>query len=325
MLLPRGVMAMQAMSGSVFARASRSPILLLSALVVLALDGLTPGLAADEAWPVEHKLVGKKDKHSTDVSGIACMPGNLPRKCLVIDDEVQFAQFVIVKDGGLIAGDTIALVDSDDTPWSIDGEGVTFAPGGAGKPDIFYIIGSHGHPRDRDGKLDALADAGEIKARYDASSVLVRLPVTSSTIDDKARIDKKVKGATLTDLRPMIYLEPALAPLRPFLGKRLEEKPRGLNFEGIAAVDGRLYVGLRAPTLRRPLARHAGVPRRAGGHLLVRPRRALRRQAGQRQARPAGAGREARHPRPCSARHFDPDPRGTGLRTQHRSGAGQEG
>src|SRR5215471_16250083 len=109
-------MAMQV--GSVFARTSRSPLLLLSTLLLLGLDGLHPGFAADEAWPVERKLVGKKDKHSKDVSGIACMPGDLPRKCLVIDDEVQFAQFVIVKDGSLIAGDTIKLVDSDDTLWS---------------------------------------------------------------------------------------------------------------------------------------------------------------------------------------------------------------
>ena len=47
----------------------------------------------------------------------------------------------------------------------------------------------------------------------------------------------------------MIYQEPKLAPLRPFLGKRLEERTRGLTIEGIASVQDRLYVGLRAPTL----------------------------------------------------------------------------
>src|SRR5262245_29780550 len=99
--------AMAATLRTVFAGAGRAPILLLSALVLLGPGGLPPAFAADDEWPVEHKLLGKKDKHSKDVSGIACMPGGLPRKCLVIDDEVQFGQFVIIKDGSLIAGDTV--------------------------------------------------------------------------------------------------------------------------------------------------------------------------------------------------------------------------
>jgi uncharacterized protein DUF3616 len=243
---------MQAKFKSIFARASRSPILLLSALILLGLGGPQRGFAADDVWDVDNKLVGKKGKHSRDVSGIACLPGGPPRKCLVIDDEVQFAQFVIVEKDSLIAGDTVDLVDSDTTPWNIDGEGVTVAAAGVGKPDTFYfyVIGSHGHPRDKCEDLDSVGDAAEIKARYDASSVLVRLPVRESAIDNEGKLKKKAKDPTHADLRPMIYLEPKLEPLRPFLGKRLDEDQRGLNFEGVAAVDGRLYVGLRAPTLR---------------------------------------------------------------------------
>jgi len=37
----------------------------------------------------------------------------------------------------------------------------------------------------------------------------------------------------------MIYLESAAAPLRPFLGKRLEEKSRGLSFDQDAPFDGK--------------------------------------------------------------------------------------
>src|SRR3954469_3100686 len=151
-------------------------ILLLSAVAVIGCGFLQTAWAADEPWPVHKKLLGKDDKKSKDVSGIACANQELPRKCLVIDDEVQFAQIVIVKDGELLAGDTVALVKADDTPWNIDGEGVTFSAAGAGRPNAFYVIGSHGHPRDRKKKLDARADAGEIKARFDASSVLERVP-----------------------------------------------------------------------------------------------------------------------------------------------------
>src|SRR5215475_10726998 len=105
-------MAMQAKFKFIFARASRSRILLLSALILLGLGGLQRGFAADEVWPVHKLLAGEEDEHATNVSGIACMPGRLPLKCLVIDDEVQFAQFVIVEEGRLIAGDTIKLVKS---------------------------------------------------------------------------------------------------------------------------------------------------------------------------------------------------------------------
>lgn len=227
----------------------RLKILLLSAAAVIGCGLLQIACAADEPWPVDGKLLGKKDKKSKDVSGIACANEGLPRKCLVIDDEVQFVQVVIVKEGELVAGDTLALVDPDDTPWNIDREAVAFSAAGAGRPDAFYVVGSHGHPRDRQKKLDALADAGQIKARFDASSVLVRVPLGASGIDDDGKLARKPKAITLVDLRPMIYLEPAFAPVRPFLGKRLEEDRRGLTIEGLAAVEGRLYVGLRAPTL----------------------------------------------------------------------------
>lgn len=235
----------------------RSPT---SLIVLAAFAGMAGGLdrpasaQADTPWKVEGKLLGKDQKKSKDVSGIACLPGGAARKCLVIDDEVQFAQVVIVEDGSLVAGDTIRLVDPENGKWNIDGEGVAFSDGGPSKPDYFYIVGSHGHPRDRDGKLDALDDAGEIKARFDASSVLIRLQIDPGSIGSEGKAKKPPKGETLVDLRPIIYEEPSLAPLRPFLGRRLEEKRRGLTIEGIAAVHGRLYVGLRAPTLAADLS-----------------------------------------------------------------------
>lgn len=222
--------------------------LLLSAVALVSFGLPQPSLA-DTAWPVKNRLLGKKDDKSTDVSGIACATDRAPRKCLVIDDERQEAQIVIVKEGELIAGDSIRLVGKKDTPWNIDGEGVAFSPGRGGRPDYFYVIGSHGHPRDGRKRLDPVVNASEIKARFDASSVLVRIPLGADGVDADGRLVAPPKAITLVDLRPMIQVEPKLAPLRPYLGKRLEEETRGFTIEGLAAVDGRIYVGLRGPTL----------------------------------------------------------------------------
>lgn len=218
-------------------------LLLLSAVAALGCGLLQAACAADEPWRVEHRLKGEGNEKAKDVSGIACANQGLPRKCLVIDNEVPFAQIVIVKDDELIAGDTIDLVDSGHKPRKIDGEGVAFSQAHAGRPDTFYVIGSHSHPRDDE------ADAGKIKAHFDASSVLVRIPLGASDIDKHGKLVTKPKAIALVDLRPMIYVEPKLEPLRPFLGKPLDEKHRGLTIEGVAAVEGRLYVGLRSPTL----------------------------------------------------------------------------
>jgi len=218
-------------------------ILFLSAVAVIGCALLQASWAADEAWPVRDRLRGDKDKKATEVSGIACANAGLPRKCLVIDNEVPFAQVVIVKDGELLAGATIDLVDSGHKSGKIDGEGVAFSPAHPGRPDTFYVIGSHSIPRTEK------ADAAKIKAHFDASSVLVRIPLGASGIDKDGKLVANPKGIALADLRPMIHAEAKLEPLRPFLGKPLDETHRGLTIEGVAVVEGRLHVGLRSPTL----------------------------------------------------------------------------
>jgi Protein of unknown function (DUF3616) len=221
-------------------------IIALLALAGAALGGGPAAAQSDKAWKVDGRLLGADQKKSKDVSGIACMTATPPAKCLVIDDEVTFAQLVIVTDGLLIAGDTIPLADRGEGKLSLDGEGVAFAPGPAGT-GVFYVVGSHGHPRDRHRKLDPERDANEIAMRTAASSKLIRLPVDSAQISDMGRLVRPTSGRTEIDLRFLIQADPALAPLRPFLGKRLEEESRGFNIEGIAAVQGRLYVGARGP------------------------------------------------------------------------------
>src|ERR1700761_8504905 len=81
---------------------------------------------ADDAWPVKHRLIGKDGEKSVDVSGIACSTAaGFPRACLVIDDNIQDAQFVDVMDGEMTARDSVHLIDDtfEGKALELDGEG----------------------------------------------------------------------------------------------------------------------------------------------------------------------------------------------------------
>ncbi|MGC0320833.1 hypothetical protein ABIG06_001462 [Bradyrhizobium sp. USDA 326] len=101
--------------------------------IVLSAVAATSCLArAGNSWPVKHELIGKDGKKSKDVSGIACTEGHgSPRYCLVIDDNLQEAQFVTLKQGKLIAGEPAKLIDNTfkRKPVELDGEGVAFGSG----------------------------------------------------------------------------------------------------------------------------------------------------------------------------------------------------
>jgi hypothetical protein len=193
-----------------------------------------PACAHDEdTWPVKHKLVGSDGGKSEDVSGIACDTlRGFPRSCLLIDDNLQSAQLVTLEDGRIIAGDTVKLIDDQfkRTPLELDGEGVAFAGG------FYYVVGSHGHPRDKKHKLDAANDKEEIDARITAASQVVRVkpgPNGTAVADERS-----------PNLRRMITDQPELAP---FAGRRLENN--GVTIEGIAIRRGQVFVGFRGPVL----------------------------------------------------------------------------
>ncbi|MDH2406352.1 hypothetical protein QCM77_41745 [Bradyrhizobium sp. SSUT18] len=181
-----------------------------SLLAVLISPAIVPAARAqdDDLWPVKGKLVGKDGDKSENVSGIACRIGQVfPRTCVVIDDERQEAQFVTIEDGELRAGESIPLITDRfaDKPIEFDGEGVAFADG------LYYVTGSHGHPRDRKRKLKAGRDDAEINAKIAASSRIIRFRVGR---------DGAVDAATPTArLREAISAEPIL---RRYLDRRLE-------------------------------------------------------------------------------------------------------
>lgn len=208
--------------------------LALAASLVLSSNSVL--IAGKHDWGTEGKILGekgrkgKKDKKSTNISGIACVEAmGFPRHCLVIDDELQDAQFVTLSKGMIKAGNPVHLIDGEyqDEPLPLDGEGVAYADG------FFYVMGSHGHPRNSN-----INDA-ERNAKITASSQIIR-------IDESGNEGSVVSTGKLRDILK------AQAALNDYVDQRLDEN--GLTVEGIAVQGDRLFVGLRAPLLQGGLA-----------------------------------------------------------------------
>ena len=192
--------------------------------IIAVVLGLLWLAQAQPHWKVSGTLLGKGNKPARDISGIACQEaGKFPSRGLVVDDETPFAQLVTLRDGVIEAGAKVLLNDKGE---ELDGEGVAYADG------YFYIIGSHGHPRDRKHKLDPVRDASLIKSSIQACSQILRLPSQGGTVEGSR------------PLRPLLESQPQLAP---FVDRRLDQN--GLTVEGLAILNQRLYVGLRGPCL----------------------------------------------------------------------------
>lgn len=232
--------------------ADRFRISLAGAVVAAFLVTLTPPVEARE-WQVEGRLEGKPKKESTvdfhkakDVSGIACTrEAGFPRQCLVIDDEVQWAQVVILHDSRIVAGQRVELIGDTHAgkPLELDGEGVAHADG------YFYVIGSHGAPRKK------VKDKAKREARIAASSQLVRFRLDGDDITPDGRLRVSPRIETTAKLRKALASHPEL---EPFAERDLDDK--GLTIEGVAIKDGILYAGLRAPMLTPGRATVAAVP-----------------------------------------------------------------
>ncbi len=217
----------------------RSYRVLIVAVLLSVVSACGEKVRVSEVWPVDGRVAGKDGKKARDLSGLACNRAQgFPRLCVVIDDETQSAQAVTLYEGRLEAGPVIPLISDefDGEPLELDGEGVAFSGG------YFYVIGSHGHPRDRKQKLDPDRDAGEIAAKIKATSRLLRFKVPSEQDADRETIDVDV--ASSSRVREAIAASPILSP---YMNQRLDRN--GLTVEGIAVIGDRLYVGFRAPLL----------------------------------------------------------------------------
>jgi hypothetical protein len=209
----------------------------LMAVCALGLSLAGPALAG-KIKSIEWKAIdlrsGKNDdKKAKDISGISCTtPASFPRTCLVIDDNSQSAQVVTLIDGRVEGKSMVKLIDNGfgKKKLELDGEGVAY------DGTFFYVIGSHGHPRDKDNELDPVKDASLIAARIEAASQIIKVkqgPNGSFAVDGEP-----------ISLTKAIKEQPALAS---YADQRLEKN--GLTIEGIAIRGGTLLAGFRAPTL----------------------------------------------------------------------------
>lgn len=209
---------------------------------VLAVAATMALAASPDPWKVQGRLDGEVDdgkiEKAENVSGIACAPAAaLPRLCLVVDDETQGAQIVLLHKDSLIAGEFIPLSQArfKGKPVELDAEAV------AHDGRYFYVAGSHGRPRH---ELDADEQRENI-AKAEASRFIFRIALQPSQVDmATGRLPRDKAVVTSATLTPVLQRIPEIAAA---YDKPLDQN--GLTIEGLAAHDGRLYVGLRGPVI----------------------------------------------------------------------------
>lgn len=190
---------------------------------------------------IEELRPGRDPKPAADLSGIACRPVDTEVfRCLVVNDESQFAQWATYHDGVLApeaipipligpvspgpgeAVGTMAAVGScpgGETSFKeFDGEGIAWArdPSSDG---IWYVVGSH--------------SCGRQSPRLRASTHLL------------ARLREGGRRVTLSwRLGPSLRAQPEVGA---HYNRSLTKADQGLDIEGIAALGDELFLGLRAP------------------------------------------------------------------------------
>jgi hypothetical protein len=187
-----------------------------------------------------------------DLSGIACMEpsGDKARHCVVVNDENRTAQLVTIINKKIIVGAEVAL--SREAPSNatlgaqpvvecpkgkggfkeFDGEGVAYAA------PYFYVTGSHGCSR-KSGKFRL---SSFLLARF-------RLSPEAWSVVEKRKL-KVSSRELIAPVETTYRLSDAVrnqAALSDFFGKDLMNG-NGLNIEGIAVINGKLFAGLRAPS-----------------------------------------------------------------------------
>jgi hypothetical protein len=181
---------------------------------------------------------------ATNISGLACMPTDtVPATCLVIDDQGRFTQIALIGNGQVAAGARLPLIgrkpsrdtigqppaetacsDGERKFRDLDGEAVAYAA------PFFYVVGSHGCSRHSNKYRSSSFILARIPERQIASVARTSVP---SNVETSYRLSEAL----------------AVAPLiRPYFTQDLMSA-NGVNVEGLAVVGGKLFAGLRAPTL----------------------------------------------------------------------------
>lgn len=201
-------------------------------LVATAFGGLAqPSHARDLLQPEPKWTVsadfGDSKKARTNLSGAACAPTSPPfTSCLIVNDDKKYAQTFAIEGTTLRPARVLRLM-----PKAADGD--PDAEAAAYDDGYFYVTGSHGRPRHHPENGNP------------PSYTLFRFPVDKQTQQPDFISDEDVKGLeTTTRLRGVLE---TLPPTADKYDRPLGEG--GINIEGLAVRNGRIYVGLRGPSL----------------------------------------------------------------------------
>jgi Protein of unknown function (DUF3616) len=224
------------------------------ALAVAALGGAvsiacsapdsTTVLSPTRIYQVTAPFTDDDGEVAMNISGLACMPTiESPSTCLVIDDQGRFAQIAFIGNGQVAAGPRLPLIgrkpsrntvgqppaeigcsDGERKFRDLDGEAVAYAA------PFFYVVGSHGCSRHSNKFRSSSFILARVPERQVASAGRNFDP---SSVDTSYRLSEALAAAPRT---------------RPYFTQDLMSA-NGVNIEGLAVMGGKLFAGLRAPTV----------------------------------------------------------------------------
>jgi len=159
-----------------------------------------------------------------DLSGLACISDGY---CLMGADEAREVQVVELRRDArtLRVVETISLLSSGS---EIDIEGI------AAEGDYYYIVGSHGISKKQ----------GERQSNRCRIFRLKVDPQTGAPGGLSIAGLRRPTGLDVASLTDVIRADPVLGP---YFGQPLQQK--GVNIEGLAVRNGRLFVGFRGPNV----------------------------------------------------------------------------
>jgi Protein of unknown function (DUF3616) len=186
----------------------------------------TMALAQVPTWTVDPEFAKGRGARM-NISGAACAPTEpVFQFCLAVNDDKKYAQFFRI-DGTRIVPDQLIRLLGENADHDPDTEAAAYDDG------YFYVLGSHG--RSRPGTM------------YESVQFVFRFPATSQFRSSPfALTDDSVNPAIERSpkLREMIRAAPYVGP---FFQKPLADG--GVNIEGVAVKDGRMFLGFRAPSI----------------------------------------------------------------------------
>lgn len=188
---------------------------------------LVAGCSRDDGWtlqPVAETWRFTGSREPLDLSGIARANGS---HALLVADEAHELQTAIFDAGRHMveAGPPIGLPLPEDHPAPKKPEADLEAVAWSHRDSCYYAIGSHGVGKKR----------GDPQVTRHG---VFRIPFNQSSGSIEA---SRIRRTTLA---PVLR---GIPELQPFIDRPLQQN--GLQIEGLAARDGRLWIGLRAPNL----------------------------------------------------------------------------